>query len=68
MGRNIASSAGREDYIRVSLIENHEQLTAIPVLGKSGLISTMVKARGTVKIPACKEGMREGEPVDVEIF
>lgn len=68
MGRNIASSAGREDYIRVSLIENHGQLTAIPVLGKSGLISTMVKARGTVKIPACKEGMREGESVDVEIF
>ncbi|NPV43841.1 MAG: molybdopterin molybdenumtransferase MoeA [Firmicutes bacterium] len=68
MGRNIASSAGREDYIRVSLIENHGQLTAIPVLGKSGLISTMVKAHGTVKIPAYKEGIQEGELVDVEIF
>jgi len=67
--RNMRSSAGREDYIRVKLREDDwGELLADPILGKSGLIATMVKARGLAKIPADKEGVEAGEYVRVRLF
>jgi len=66
--RNMASTAGREDYLRVTLKEKDGELWAEPILGKSGLITTMVKAEGLVKIPAVKEGIEAGEIVDVVLF
>ena len=41
---------------------------AEPVLGKSGLINTMIKANGLAHIPAGKEGVEAGEIVDVKLF
>lgn len=68
LSRNIASTAGREDYLRVFLLEKEGELWAEPILGKSGLITTMVKAEGIVKIPSVKEGILEGELVKVTLF
>jgi len=68
IGRSIASASGRVDYIRVALKEDSEQLTAEPVLGKSGLITTMVRADGMVIIPSEKEGLEAGEAVEVILF
>lgn len=66
--RSVASASGREDYWRVALVEKDGQLWAEPILGKSGLISTMVKADGTVKIVEAKEGIAAGELVEVILF
>jgi len=67
--RNMRSAAGREDYIRVKLVEGERgELSAEPILGKSGLIATMVKAHGLAMIPADKEGVEAGEYVAVKIF
>ncbi len=41
---------------------------AEPVLGKSGLISTLVKADGLLRIPLEKEGLRAGETVKVTLL
>ncbi|HWJ02284.1 MAG TPA: gephyrin-like molybdotransferase Glp [Verrucomicrobiae bacterium] len=68
MGRSMASTSGRVDYIRVNLAGKEGALTAEPILGKSGLITTMVKAEGIVIIPAAKEGVEAGENVDVILF
>lgn len=68
MGRSMASASGRVDYIRVLLEENEGRLTAKPVLGKSGLITTMVRADGYVIVPMEKEGLEAGEEVDVVLF
>ncbi|MDR7434979.1 MAG: molybdopterin molybdotransferase MoeA [Armatimonadota bacterium] len=68
MGRRIASAPGREDYLRVMLEERGGELWAIPLLGKSGLISTMVKADGLVRVPLEREGLEVGEPVEVWIW
>ncbi len=68
MGRSMASTSGRVDYIRVNLAEKEGFKTAEPILGKSGLITTMVKAEGIVIIPAAKEGVEAGEEVDVVLF
>lgn len=65
LARNIASKQGREDYVRVRLEKDGSSVTAVPVLGKSGLLRTMLKADGLVRIPAGKEGLSAGESVDV---
>ena len=66
--RNLSSLPGREDYIRVSLDEKDGQVTAHPILGKSGSISTMVRADGLVKIGMDSEGLDEGTRVEVFLF
>ncbi len=68
LSRNLASTPGREDFIRVQLRSEGEILWADPVLGKSGLISTMVKAQGLLRLPLNSEGLEKGEPVEVLLF
>lgn len=65
LGRNLGSRAGVEEYVRVSLSREGGQLVARPVLGKSGLISTLARAWGLVRIPAEATGLAEGEEVEV---
>jgi len=66
--RNLASAQGREDYVRVTLEERDGERWAIPVLGGSGLIRTLVKAQGLVRVDAQSEGIYQGEWVEVEVF
>ncbi|MDI3481712.1 MAG: molybdopterin molybdotransferase [Tepidanaerobacteraceae bacterium] len=68
MSRNVASAAGRQDYIRVKLERRGEEVWAVPVLGKSGLISTMVESCGLAHIPPHKQGVAQGEMVEVELY
>jgi len=68
LSANFSSDPGREDYLRIRLVETADGLLAEPVLGKSALISTMVKADGTVKIPIGVEGLEAGEVVTVSLF
>ncbi len=66
--QNIPSSAGRADYIRVRLEKKGNDWLAYPILGKSGLISTLVQSDGMVEISSEKEGVRQGESVPVYLF
>jgi molybdopterin molybdotransferase len=66
--RNIASAQGRVDYVRVKLIEDHDEIIAEPILGKSGLIHTMVKADGLLKIDKNTEGLDKDSEVRVEFL
>lgn len=68
LGANLSSKPGREDYVRVRLEEQGAGLVAMPRLGKSGLLRTMLDADGLVRLDASLEGMRAGENVDVWIF
>ena len=69
MTRNVHSATGRDDFLRVVLRRGEDgTLLAEPVLGKSGLISTMVKADGVAHLPLNKEGVEAGEWVDVWLF
>lgn len=68
VSRNLRSAPGREDYVRVKLALRNGELHADPVLGKSGLVATLVRADGLAKIPAGKEGIEAGEWVEVKLF
>jgi molybdopterin molybdotransferase len=65
LSRNVASRQGRIDFIRVQLRLEEGRLWADPVLGKSGLISTMVNADGLVEIDINTEGLDKGDEVQV---
>ena len=65
---NVASQAGREDWVPVRLIEDVAGLTAEPVFGKSNLIFTLVRANGLIRIPADANGLSAGEIVQVYEF
>ncbi len=65
-GQMFPSVTGREDYVRVTLKDSGEGIPeAFPVFGKSGLISTLVKAHGLLKIPRDSEGFHQGEEAEV---
>jgi molybdopterin molybdotransferase len=66
LATSINSTIGLEEYIRVRIEETEQGgAMAYPIFGKSGMISTMVKANGIVMIPLNAEGFSKGEVVQV---
>jgi molybdopterin molybdotransferase len=65
LSRNIASAQGRTEFLRVRLTQKDGILWADPILGKSGLINTMVNADGFIEIGLNTEGLDEGAEVAV---
>jgi molybdopterin molybdotransferase len=65
LSRNISSAQGRVDYVRVRLLNKKGALWAEPILGKSGLINTMVQADGLIEIGMNTEGLDQGSAVEV---
>lgn len=68
LSQNLASEAGREDYVPARLQDQDEELLAVPVFGKSNLIYTLVNADGLIKVPLNKSGLPAGEWVEVRLF
>jgi molybdopterin molybdotransferase len=64
LAENIPSARGREDYVRVRFSGGK----AVPEFGKSGLMNTLIRSSGLVRIPAGTEGLEEGEAVEVLLW
>ena len=62
---NLASQAGREDWIPVRLLSDPEGYRAEPIFGKSNLIFTLARADGMIRIPADATGLHAGQMVEV---
>ena len=56
---------GRTDFIRVRRFAEQGETWAEPVLGKSGLLNTMVKADGLIQVDTDTEGLERGERVEI---
>lgn len=68
LARRLASAPGRQDHLRVILESRDGELWAVPVLGKSGSITTLTRSIGEVVIPLESEGVDLGETVQVRIL
>lgn len=69
LAKKISSPEGKEDYVRVRLLEDKEgKITAYPYTGQSSFLSTLVKSHGIVKIPAECGGLYQGDRVEVFLF
>ncbi len=65
---NVPSAPGRTTFQMVTLELREGILTAVPVYGKSGMISLMSRAEGYIRIDSLKEGILKGEAVQVVMF
>jgi molybdopterin molybdotransferase len=65
LSRNLSSAQGRVDYVRVRVSKAEAHFWAEPILGKSGLINTMVQADGLIEIGMNTEGLEKGAEVEV---
>ncbi|MGH7819523.1 MAG: substrate-binding domain-containing protein, partial [Candidatus Binatia bacterium] len=66
--RKIPSRLGLEELVRVTLGRVGGRIVANPLGRGAGLITTMVKADGILRIPARVEGLNAGEVVRVELL
>lgn len=68
LAKSISSSPGRQEYVSVHLETRDGELFAVPVPGKSGLITAAVRGEGTVCVPAGSPGIEKGEAVAVRLY
>jgi molybdopterin molybdotransferase len=69
LDRNLNSAAGRLDCIRVQLQEQKNDIPrAIPILGRSGAISTFSRAHGYFFIDETSQGFNKETEVEVHLL
>ena len=66
--RKVPSRLGLEEFVRVSLGKVGERLIANPLGRGAGVITTMVKADGVLRIPPLDEGLNAGQEVLIELL
>ena len=64
LSENVGSNHGREEFLCVRL----ENANAVPVYGKSGVLSQLSCSSGYVRIPRDAEGYTKGTAVTVTLF
>ena len=65
---NVPGAPGRKTILFVEMVLGEEGYEAVPIFGKSGLMSTMTKADGYAVIELNQEGLKSGEKVFVHLF
>jgi len=68
LSRQVASSLGQEEFVRVKVGVVGEKTIATPVSRGAGVIMSLVRADGIVRIPSLSEGAGAGTEVDVELL
>ena len=68
LSRQVASSLGQEEFLRVKLGKVGENMIATPVSRGAGVLMSLVRADGFVRIPAMSEGLGAGAEVEVELL
>lgn len=66
--KKLASHLGLEEFVRVTLGRVGEKLVAVPLARGAGVITTMVRADGFLRIPSSIEGLNAGEEVEIELL
>jgi molybdopterin molybdotransferase len=65
---NLHASPGKDQFLPVTLKRETDGYHAVPMLGKSGIMSLISKADGYIRISSETEGLYKGQPVEVHPF
>ncbi len=68
LSRPIASTLGMEEFIRVKVGKVGDNIIASPVSRGAGILMSLVRADGFVRIPAMSEGIGAGTEVEVKLI
>lgn len=65
LSMSFPSEKGREDLVRVRILPDGR---AEPIFGKSGLLNTLVRSDGYIRVPAGLDGCEAGEVAEVYLW
>jgi len=68
LAKQVASTIGVEEYIRVSVGYVQGKMIAAPISRGAGLISSLTKAHGIVSVEQSSAGLSAGKPVTVKLL
>ncbi len=68
MTRKVQSPMGDDEFMRVAVGQVGERTVAAPLSRGAGVITSLVRADGIVRIPRFSEGLHAGESVTVELY
>jgi putative molybdopterin biosynthesis protein len=68
MTRKVQSPLGDDEFMRVAVGKVGNRVVAAPLSRGAGVITSLVRADGIVRIPRFSEGVHAGEEVTVELY
>jgi putative molybdopterin biosynthesis protein len=68
MTRKVFSPLGTDEYLRVSVGEVGGRVVATPLARGAGVITSMVRADGIIRIPRNSEGINAGDRATVRLY
>lgn len=68
LSRQIASTLGQTEFVRVKVGNVGGKYVATPITRGAGILMSLVRADGFVRIPALSEGIGAGAEVEVELL
>jgi putative molybdopterin biosynthesis protein len=68
LSRQVASTLGQEEFIRVKLGSVGGTLVATPVTRGAGALMSLVRADGVIRVPSLSEGIAADQNVPVELL
>jgi molybdenum cofactor synthesis domain-containing protein len=68
MGRKLPSKPGLEEHVRVILGRVGDRVVAIPLAGGAGMMTSLVRADGILRIAPEVSGYSEGEKATIELL
>ncbi|MEK6673223.1 MAG: molybdopterin biosynthesis protein [Nitrospirota bacterium] len=68
VSRHVPSSLGQEEFVRVKVGVVGDKTVATPVSRGAGVIMSLVRADGILRIPSMSEGIGAGREVEIEIL
>ena len=66
--QKIYSKLGMEEFVRVTIDEQDDNMIVTPLTRGAGVLTSLTKADGILRIPANLEGLEAGTEVEVELF
>jgi putative molybdopterin biosynthesis protein len=67
VSRKISSPIGQDEYIRVALGKIGDRIVATPLSRGAGVVTSLVRADGIMKVPRFSQGIDSGGTVEVEL-
>jgi putative molybdopterin biosynthesis protein len=68
LSRKVHSPAGEDEFVRVTLGQVGERMVAAPLARGAGVVMSLVRADGLLRIPRFSEGFHAGADVTVELL
>ena len=68
MTRKVVSHTGDDDYVRVSVGKVGDKVMVAPISRGAGVITSLVRADGILRIPRFSEGQNAGDQVTVHLY